>query len=918
MPARLKPFQFLALLLPLWLCAQHILPPIQNYRTFDYHAASKNWGLAANEAGEIFVANNKGLLHFNGEGWTLYELPDRTVIRSVAYIDAKVYTGSYEEFGYWEKDATGVLQYTSLTHLIKEHKFTSEEFWQILSYNDSILFRSFSGIYQYKDDDITIIDSDLISVNIALYEGRLVVAADGGFYLLENEELVRIKDLGLLDGKTIIDMVPTPEGFLIGTKLNGCYLYRNDRVAAWDAPINAELKAQQLNRILPLNDHKIAFGTIKNGIYLYDLEREASQHLNRETGLQNNTVLALLQFKDQLWAGLDNGISRINLDAPITSYTDYSGVVGTVYDLALFQGTLYMGSNTGIYYFEDDRLHFLQGSQGHVWDLEILEGELLAGHNTGTFRIEKATMDKISDISGGYQFAKVPENGSTYLQGTYTGMARYQKNAAGKWQVKRVAGIDFPVNQLCFETPRTLWAAHPYRGLYRMTIDPDYGQIMEKQKIATDALPSNFNIKLYKIKNQIVIQSGGRWHKYDPILDEITDFEEFRPYDHMRLVHHDRGYFWFIDSERSKELISTDLKKDSLAIAEPLLKKRMVPDTEAMVKINDSIYLLSLVDGFGRIDLNGLKQHLRNTEILAPKLAFFRDGEKRHPLTDSIFQVPNGNTRNIRIQVTAPESFRSRYRYALKGPENRSAYTDTGTIDFQNLPHGSYTLLVATLGRDNGTSPIKEIRFEIAPPWYLSWWSLLIYTGVLIATIFIVREYHRRKLRREQVALKRQMHREEQERSAAREKQKLEQEIMQKQKELARTTLNIAKKNELILELKDMLALNKKAFSNQRRYHSLQKKLEASLDGDADWKYFEINFKELHGDFFEGLLRQFPKLTPKDLKLCAYLKMNLSSKEIAPLMGISTRGVEIHRYRLRKKLNMEKAQNLSRFLIQFS
>ena len=130
--------------------------------------------------------------------------------------------------------------------------------------------------------------------------------------------------------------------------------------------------------------------------------------------------------------------------------------------------------------------------------------------------------------------------------------------------------------------------------------------------------------------------------------------------------------------------------------------------------------------------------------------------------------------------------------------------------------------------------------------------------------------------------------------------------------------MSVAKKNELILEFKDMLAVNKDVFPNKQRYHTMTKKLDGSINKDEDWKQFEINFKELHGDFFENLIRQFPKLTPKDLKLCAYLKMNLTSKEIAPLMGISIRGVEIHRYRLRKKLNMDSSQNLSKFLIKFS
>ncbi|HET8736146.1 MAG TPA: Two component regulator three Y domain-containing protein, partial [Pricia sp.] len=166
------------------------------------------------------------------------------------------------------------------------------------------------------------------------------------------------------------------------------------------------------------------------------------------------------------------------------------------------------------------------------------------------------------------------------------------------------------------------------------------------------------------------------------------------------------------------------------------------------------------------------------------------------------------------------------------------------------MPHGSYALSVATVGIDNKTSAPKKLAFEIAPPWYLSKWSVALYVLALFCTIFIIRWYNRRKYTRKQVALQKRLHREHAEQIMALEKEKLEKEIRQKQKELARTTLSVAKKNELILELKDMLALNKDAFFNKQRYRSLTKKLDTSINEDEDWKHFEINFKELHGDFF--------------------------------------------------------------------
>lgn len=93
-------------------------------------------------------------------------------------------------------------------------------------------------------------------------------------------------------------------------------------------------------------------------------------------------------------------------------------------------------------------------------------------------------------------------------------------------------------------------------------------------------------------------------------------------------------------------------------------------------------------------------------------------------------------------------------------------------------------------------------------------------------------------------------------------------------------------------------------------------KINKAVKNKDEWKVFETNFNEVHEDFFKDVLQKFPKLTSKDLKLCSYLKMNLSSKEIAPLMGISVRGVEVHRYRLRKKMNLDSDVNLTKFLIK--
>tara|TARA_R110000868_G_scaffold28633_2_gene107222 strand:- start:85556 stop:88255 length:2700 start_codon:yes stop_codon:yes gene_type:complete len=897
---------------------QKVLPPIYNYRIFDYKAASQNWDVAVDSTGALYAANNKGLLYYNGEEWVLNKLPNNTIIRSVKVVDDKIFTGSYEEFGFWKKNKFGLLDYTSLTHLIKNYKFTNEEFWQIITYNDALVFRSFSTVYIYKNNEIKVIDVDVVVTDLVAYKNELYIAGGGtGIYILKENTFVPVANLDMLLNKTIIAMSVINDELLIGTKLNGCYTLKNDVLTEWDNEINIELKKHQLNDIVPYPKDKIAFGTIKKGVYLYDLNQQSYINLDRETGLQNNTVLSIFHFDNQLWLGLDNGIDRIRTNAPITYYTDFSGVVGTTYDIAYLNDIIYLGSNTGIYYFEDDQLKFVENSQGHVWDLTVVQGELFAGHNTGTFKVNKNQLDKISSVSGGYQLVKVPEQENMYFQGTYIGISKFSKNSDATWNIKPLTRIQFPVKQLCFESKNVLWAAHPYKGFFRLRLNSALDQVLEIQEFNHDAIPNNYNVKVYNVKNQIVLYADGIWYRYNAILNKIEIFNDFEKYKNNELIYNDGDYFWFIDNENSKELVYTNLREKKLSIAENVLKKRLVPDAENVIKFNDSIFVLTLNDGFAQINLNKVNRYLEKFEIPKPQLNYFKDEQQRFSLNNNDFKINYKNSQSITFQVSSPNLAKPRYYYQLSGTKEQTSYVDAGTVNFQNLPHGSYTVNVSTVSIDGKTSEPNRFTFELAPPWYLSLVSKMVYVLIFFLIIFLVRDYNRKKLARKQKIFEEEMDRKQEEHIANLEKEKLAKEIKLKQQELTSTTLNIAKKNEVILELKNMVVMNKDKFPSSSRYGSFIKKLDKSVNDSEDWKRFEVNFKELHEDFFERLLKEFPKLTPKDLKLCAYLKMNLSSKEIAPLMGISLRGVEIHRYRLRKKLQIDTSEYLSSFLITF-
>ena len=149
----------------------------------------------------------------------------------------------------------------------------------------------------------------------------------------------------------------------------------------------------------------------------------------------------------------------------------------------------------------------------------------------------------------------------------------------------------------------------------------------------------------------------------------------------------------------------------------------------------------------------------------------------------------------------------------------------------------------------------------------------------------------------------------------------LRNEMTFKNKELANATLHLIQKNKTLTYLKEDLGKLLKNIPSdspeKQNVNNLLKKINKDLRNEKSWELFNSYFDEVHQDFIARLKSQHKDLTPKELRLCAYLRMNISTKEIAPLMNISIRGVEISRYRLRKKLKLEHDKNLTDFILTF-
>ena len=194
-------------------------------------------------------------------------------------------------------------------------------------------------------------------------------------------------------------------------------------------------------------------------------------------------------------------------------------------------------------------------------------------------------------------------------------------------------------------------------------------------------------------------------------------------------------------------------------------------------------------------------------------------------------------------------------------------------------------------------------------PWYLSNIALALYVLALIGIGFLVNKiykfYYDRILKHEQIKNERAL--------IQIKNEKLNQDIEGKNRELAISTMSIIKKNELLRKIKKEL----KSTKNKEDIASAISLIDVNLNNNQDWKFFKEAFNNADKDFMDKIKAEHPELTPNDLKFCAYLRLNLSSKEMAPLLNISIKSVETKRYRLRKRLQLNHDDSLVNYILKF-
>ncbi|RZM28640.1 MAG: transcriptional regulator [Pedobacter sp.] len=931
------------------------VPYIQNYAKSVYLSGNQNWSVAKDKNGVMYFGNARGLLSYDGKYWQQYEMPNRQIVRSVAADPSGIiYTGGFGELGFWSTKNKR-MAYTSLTPLIPKSSKLNNEIWKIYTDGKKTLFQSFSRIYIYQNNKITVAESPGAFLFLHQVGKRFLIEVLGkGLYELKGTRLEPLKNDGTLLPVGVLSILPYKNGeqLLIGTAKNSLMLYDGERYLPFNTAASDFLKTYQLNNGAKVLGKYYAYGTILNGIVIIDENGAIIQRINKASGLQNNTILSLFADQDQnLWAGLDNGIDRIELNSPLYFYFDKVGQFGTVYSSLIFKNNIYLGTNQGLFISKwmpesGNSFYFrlIPNSQGQVWDLSEIDGQLFCGHNEGTFKVIGDKIEKISSVNGGWTIKKLNSNPNYLIQGTYNGLSLFKKDAAGIWQFyTKIENFGEPSRYVEQDARGDIWVSHAYKGLYRLTLSPDFKRVVSSTYLdEKNGLPGSFNINVFTFENKLIFSSDEGFYNYDDISNKFSKYtalnKELGSFaTSNKIIPAGNKKYWFINhGKMGLADFSTPWKSKIESNLFSVLDGRMVQYYENISRINDQISLISVDDGFvvynaSAVPKNKPENHL--PKVLIRNVYDLTDTYKTISENgfDQDIEIPF-NRNNIRISYALPYYRQAtvKYQYYLDGySKDWSDWSSSSQKDFTNLSAGKYKFLVRASVNGGAKSETTVFEFRVLPPFYASTWAMLLYLMLIVVLGFLINKLYQKKLLKDQqkITAKLQVEKEVflKKEAEATEKQivrlqteKLQAELAGKNRELSNSAMSLVYKNELLQKLSQEITKlkdeNGKRLSEEQ-LRKIQGVITEGMNDERDWNLFETSFNEAHESFFKKLKSRHPDLVPNDLKLCAYLHMNMSSKEMASLLNISLRGVEIRRYRLRKKLNVPHDMNLVEFLL---
>lgn len=793
--------------------------PVANYSSLEYNARPQNWAIIRDHRGLMYFGNNEALLEFDGTRWRKILTPDEAAIRSLAIDnDGKIYVGVKNDFGFVSPDSSGKLLFRSLTHLLPEKYREFGDIWHTLVTDEGVYFQSSNMIFRFNGNTIKVWEAEknnvfhnLFYVNKTIYidqrniglkkmiDDRLVLI-QGGELLAESKIYFMLgyngkegKDSSQIILNTrnrgLLLLSPTPKDYFPKDRKAPEYI---NKFTPFPISINDFLIANAIYSGIRIDDNTYSIGTLGGGVVVLNKEGGLKNIINKNTGIQNATVYnQFIDNQDNLWVALANGLSKVKINSPITSFNDQVGLEGTIQDITRSNEHLYVATLLGIYYLPtlEDRQRGkeinpeslidyepmfmkVEGVTNECWDLlsfeELDEDLLLFSANLGIYQIDHNRVQSFVAKYDTWKMFRSSSDPQRVFLGTSAGLACiYREN--GQWiDQGYVDGIEGNILNVYEDSMKNIWLSTP-TVMHRMNVLTYRDNKIDEIKLTTfdsiSGLPEGGPVNISSKGNKLLFGtlSGGLF-VFNPatLKFQSTDLlgdKFFRKKIGIHRMSKDKsGKFWLVSHSIHGGI--------SIGHITPRIEEGQGEDPEwintpfmglsheikhAVYHDDDGVTWLGGPDGLFRFDANILKEYDQKYYALIRKVTLGKDSvlfwganyDKNGAITlmQQASQMPTlpYAFNSMEFEFAAPnfpEDASNKFSYYLEGfDKGWSSWSAEAKKEYTNLPENSYRFRVKAIDTYNHQSEEAVYSFTILPPWHRTVWA---YIGYLMAFILFV------------------------------------------------------------------------------------------------------------------------------------------------------------------------------------
>ena len=792
-------------------------PLYRNYTPADYgpDLFSQNWMVTQDAQGIIYVANQGGVLAYDGERWRLILTERQTLARTLVRDErGRIFVGAYGEVGYLAPDSTGEQQFVSLIDEIDPALRDFGHTWSGASTSDGVYFQTRRSLFRWDGSAMKAWQTDeetrfyeVFSVRDTLY----VAQENVGLRKMVDGRLVTVQGGEAFADATPTVVLPADEGLLVGTVRSDLYVQDGDGFSLFETEARRFLKDNEIRDGVLLPDGTYAMATLWGGVVIMDRQGRTLRVLNEDAGLIDNDVKSLfVDRQDGLWMACEKGIARADVMAPLSLYDERAGLDGLAFSLVRHNGALHVGTSAGVFRLQPYRS--ANGTRGPRFErIPLLRGQafamastpwgLLVATDRGVFSVQNDRVTRVTKGRAAFGLHRSRTDTARVYVGYIDGVGRLAA-VDGRWRSDgQIPGFDKGTFFLQEDTAGNLWTASAYSGLwwiqnpdgpaedvrvheiaaegqtprhvFQMTWLPGDGlRVVTRSGIAAPVLPDSTTASAEADTLAVprLVPDSTLMAKLPAAGERILRMDVATP-GHL-WVRTEDGVYWIRDEE-----------------GEAVVERPLAPVSD----FNDYSTLAEAGGTFWMAGETGVVRHatgvpsspepvqalIRRVLVPDPDSVLFGGGRPvgagEQP-DSTVASAPGGPVldyvdNSLRIEYAATGYGHEddvEYRYRLAGfDETWSAWTDEAHKEYTNLPPGRYTFTVEARNPGVWTAEAARYAFTVLPPWYRTGWAYLLF-GILavggVATLVKWRTAHlnRRKQRLERVVAERTAEVEEQ------------------------------------------------------------------------------------------------------------------------------------------------------------